>query len=136
MAWSVVTIGRGDHKNLEGTHMPCFKARRRTIAAVMIATIPTTSFAHDPRTHRADGLASARSKDGELCCNGKDYNIAESWHAAANGFYVVWSRGNPLIVSPETILRNVRNNDSQAKGWFIWQLGFPIVRCFLTGPES
>ena len=40
--------------------------------------------------------------------------IAESWHAAANGFFV-WYHGNPLIASPERSVRNVRNNDSEAK---------------------
>lgn len=92
-------------------------------------------MAHDPLTHQANSLGTARSVQWGLCCDGKDYIVPADWEPVEGGYRVlinkVW-----LPVPKEAEVTNMKNPDLEAKVWLLQGEGEVYVRCFMRGGQT
>jgi len=110
------------------------------LAALMLAftfTGGTRAWAHDPKTHQADGYSQARSKKGTLCCDGSDYTYVapSSWERTDAGFRV-FTQGQWVDVPADALVVNMQNPDGEAKVWLYSDGGKLFARCFMRGMEG
>jgi hypothetical protein len=87
-------------------------------ALLLYLCLVTHAYAHDPYSHRDDPvLADAKNKSGSLCCNGRDYMIANGWERLPSGKYRVLIGDKWLDVPDEAYVANVRNPYTEAIVW-------------------
>ncbi len=101
-------------------------------ALLIVAAFPVGATAHDHG--QANSLASARSKMGGLCCDGKDYIIPTDWRRTDVG-YKVQIGTQWLDVPKDAEVNNMRNPDAEAKVWLYTADGETAIRCFMPGME-
>jgi hypothetical protein len=108
-------------------------------AVVMFLGLAKPAEAHDPKHHTENPvLADAKNQTGGLCCDGKDYTIADAWERLPNGKYRVLLDNQWLDVPDEAHVANVKNPYTEAIVWlFRYSDGvgnrYMGVRCFKEG---
>lgn len=104
---------------------------------LMVAFTLKRAWPHDPHTHLADGYSMAKSKKGDLCCDGKDYSYLNphSWERTETGFRVR-VEGKWVDIPADAEVGNMRNPDGEAKVWLYKDGETVRARCFMVGTES
>lgn len=129
----------GDAFAYDVVRTPWYLVLAAFLAAFMViyATSPRKSWAHDPNTHLADGFSAAKSKKGDLCCDGKDYTYVSprSWERTDKG-YRIRVHGRWVDVPADALVTNMVNPDGEAKVWLYEEGGQFFARCFMPGAES
>lgn len=123
---------------LAGTvHSPWYIGIAAVLAVFMLThTFTPKARAHDPHTHQANELANARSKQGGLCCDGKDYVLISTWERTEKGYRIHFG-GQWMHLTHDAEVHNMPNPDGEAKAWIaLDESGVPFVRCFMRGMES
>lgn len=95
------------------------------------------AWAHDPHTHHADAFSKAKSKKGNLCCDGNDYTYVSpsSWERTETGFRV-YVQKQWVDIPADALVTNMTNPDGEAKVWLYTDGGKLHARCFMAGTES